>query len=81
VAAVEAQEASNSARRVFSLAAQKGLHLALIELPVDLVQTYVPDLEANAETVTCLRSVLMKPEHKQWLDKIMTILDECAIER
>ena len=79
--AVTADKASNSsakARRVFELAAQKELHLAMIELPVDLVRTYVPGLESDVETITCLRSVLMKPEHKDWLPQIMAILEECA---
>ena len=79
--AATADKASNSsakARRVFELAAQKELHLALIELPVDLVRTYVPGLDPDIETVTCLRSVLMKPEHKDWLPQIMAILEECA---
>ena len=73
-----AQQSSAKARRVFELAAQDNLHLALIELPVDLVRAYVPGIEANAETMTCLRSVLMKPEHKEWLDRIMAILEDCA---
>jgi glutamate/tyrosine decarboxylase-like PLP-dependent enzyme len=80
LAAADAQAASDSARRVFSLAAQHDLHLAMIELPFGLVQSYLPELQANAETVTCLRSVLMKPEHKEWLDRIMTILEECGTE-
>ena len=74
----KASESSVKARRVFELAAQKELHLAMIELPVDLVKTYVPGLESDVETVTCLRSVLMKPEHKDWLPQIMAILEECA---
>ena len=78
VNATDAKTATDSARRVFSLAAKKDLHLAMIELPVDLVRTRLPDLENNADTVTCLRSVLMKPEHKDWLDRIVGILDECA---
>ena len=79
--AVTADKASNSsvkARRVFELAAQKELHLAMIELPVDLVRTFVPGLEPDVGNVTCLRSVLMKPEHKDWLPQIMAILEECA---
>jgi len=80
VDATDAVEASGRARRVFELAAKKDLHLALIELPVELVQAYVPDLEANADTVTCLRSVLMKPEHLDWLDRLVGILDGCGRE-
>jgi len=80
VGAADAVAASTRARRVFELAAKKDLHLALIELPVGLVKAYVPSLETNAETVTCLRSVLMKPEHLDWLDRIEEILDTCARE-
>jgi len=69
---------SQKAREVFALAARRDLHLALIELPASLVKTYLPDLANDAETVTCLRSVLMKPEHREWLPKIMAILEECA---
>jgi len=61
-----------------SFAAENDLHLAMIELPVALVQRYVPTLEANADTITCLRSVLMKPEHGDWLDAIMEILERSA---
>ncbi len=78
VNATDAVEASSRARRVFELAAKKNLHLALIESPVELVQAYVPDLEANADTVTCLRSVLMKPQHLDWLDRLVEILDDCG---
>jgi glutamate/tyrosine decarboxylase-like PLP-dependent enzyme len=80
VAATDAVEASSRARRVFELAAKQDLHLALIELPIALVNAYLPDLEANAETVTCLRSVLMKPEHLDWLDRLEAILDDCGRE-
>jgi len=74
----KASDSSAKARRVFELAARKELHLAMIELPVDLVRTCVPALEADVETVTCLRSVLMKPEHLEWLDRLMAILEDCA---
>ena len=74
----DATSASENARRIFSLAAQKELHLALIEVPVELVQSHVPGLNANAVTVTCLRSALMKPEHRQLLPEIMATLEVCA---
>ena len=32
----------------------------------------------DRETITCLRSVLMKPEHREWLDRIWSILDASA---
>lgn len=73
-----AEDASARARRIFSAAAEHDLHLALIELPVALVQTRLPDLHADSQTVTCLRSVLMKPEHGEWLDRITAILERCG---
>jgi tyrosine decarboxylase/aspartate 1-decarboxylase len=78
VVARDAQSASARAREVFESAARHDLHLALIELPVEFVKASLPDIDANAETVTCLRSVLMKPEHRDWLDRIMTVLEESA---
>jgi glutamate/tyrosine decarboxylase-like PLP-dependent enzyme len=78
VVANNAQSASARAREVFELAAHHDLHLALIELPAEFVKASSPDIDANAESVTCLRSVLMKPEHHDWLDRIMTVLEESA---
>lgn len=70
----DAKAASLRARDVFSRAADASLHLALIDLPVDLVQSWWPDLEANAPKVTCLRSCLMKPEHLHTIDDIWNVL-------
>jgi tyrosine decarboxylase / aspartate 1-decarboxylase len=67
-------------RKVFSAAAEKNLHLAVVELPV----TLFPDLPATAErdrdTLTALRSVLMKPEHLDWVDRIWDIVLSAAHE-
>ena len=78
VDAPDTTKAAARARRVFEMAAEENLHLALIELPAELLCHYVPDMEANSDTVTCLRSVLMKPEHLQWLDPIVKILEDAA---
>ena len=78
VDAQNTQAASRRARAVFAAAAARGLHLALIDLPVGFLRSAAPGIDANSETVTCLRSVLMKPEHKDWLGNIMAILEDCA---
>jgi len=67
-------EISAASRRIFNAAARRDLHLAVAELPVK----FWPGLaaEAGRSTVTCLRSVLMKPEHLAWLPRILTILGE-----
>ncbi len=64
-----ASAASGRTRRIFEAAARRDLHLALAELPIDVVD---PDglLTRDQPTVTALRSVLMKPEHRDWLPQI-----------
>ena len=71
----DAKTASDRARTIFNKAAKKNLHLALIELPMSLVNHHWPELEANQETVSCLRSCLMKPEHLDWVDDICDVLE------
>ena len=80
VDASDSSTATDRAQKLFAKAAEHDLHLALIELPVDLVRHYAPQLRANSETVTCLRSVLMKPEHCDWLERIVGILETSAAE-
>ena len=48
------------------------------ELPAALVSHYRPELELNRDTVTCLRSCLMKPEHLDWVDDVCATLDDIA---
>lgn len=69
-------EASQLARRVFALAAERDLHLALASLPVHLLD--VGAMERDCDTIICLRSVLMKPEHHEWVDRIWRILDDAT---
>jgi tyrosine decarboxylase/aspartate 1-decarboxylase len=78
VTADSATAASQAARDIFARAANQELHLAMMEVPVELVASCNPGMNADAESVTCLRSVLMKPEHQDWLDRIMHILEACA---
>ena len=78
VSAESASAASLAARDIFARAADQELHLAMMEVPVDLVKSCSPEMKVDAESVTCLRSVLMKPEHQDWLDRIMHILEACA---
>jgi len=67
--------ASERARNLFERAADQGLHLALIELPISLAGDWLPEIDADSETITCLRSVLMKPEHEQWSTRIIELLE------
>jgi tyrosine decarboxylase / aspartate 1-decarboxylase len=61
------QRATELAQRIFAACATMHLHLALVQLPLNWFQ---PAGIGKSELVTCLRSVLMKPEHAAWLEKI-----------
>ncbi len=69
---------SDRARELFEQAASQGLHLALMELPVSIAGHWLQDIVADSETITCVRSVLMKPEHEQWSDRIIELLERCV---
>jgi glutamate/tyrosine decarboxylase-like PLP-dependent enzyme len=66
-------DASNLSQRIFDEAARRHLHLALVTLPVHLID--VQDMQRDRDTIICLRSVLMKPEHREWVDRIWSIVD------
>src|SRR5271154_6586148 len=76
-------EASSAlAQRIFDEAAKRDLHLALAKLPVPLFPQNSWENSPHADsqtTVTCLRSVLMKPEHLLWLDHLWQRLDAAAV--
>jgi glutamate/tyrosine decarboxylase-like PLP-dependent enzyme len=63
------ERSSELAQRIFDACAARDLHLALAQLPRQWFEPDLPSTE-SAESVTCLRSVLMKPEHEAWLDAI-----------
>ena len=74
--AARVSEASARARRLFEAAAHRHLHLALAELPVEFFD--LGRMDQDRPTLTCLRSVLMKPEHREWADRIWALLDEAT---
>ncbi len=76
--AASVTQASAIARRIFAETGQRHLYLALANLPVELFDLSQTDMVVDAPTVTCLRSVLMKPEHHDWLEAIWKILDEAT---
>jgi len=75
VAGATLAESSAKARAVFQEARSRDLYLALAELPAHLFPAGSWPVEPEkGATVTCLRSVLMKPEHEPWLNEIWTRL-------
>jgi glutamate/tyrosine decarboxylase-like PLP-dependent enzyme len=72
-------ESSALAQKTFEMCATRDLHLALVQLP----QSWFGATEGkgeNQEYVTCLRSVLMKPEHQEWLETIWEKLTASCTE-
>ncbi len=65
-----AAESSARARDIFEKSEKAGLHLALAELPA----VFFGNPWETGGTVTALRSVLMKPEHRGALDDIRGLL-------
>jgi tyrosine decarboxylase/aspartate 1-decarboxylase len=69
--APSAGEASELAQKVFAACAARDLHLALVQLPQSWFEpSGLAEQGRTPGVVTCLRSVLMKPEHEAWLDTI-----------
>jgi tyrosine decarboxylase / aspartate 1-decarboxylase len=68
------------AQQIFAAAARKNLHLALAQLPTSFFPAGTWPDQTQQETVTCLRSVLMKPEHLSWLQEIWSRLSQVTAE-
>lgn len=74
-----AAEVSRLSQLIFDRCAERHLHLALTRCRRPMVEPHWPGLEwGEEENILCLRSCLMKPEHKAWMDQIWTVLSEVA---
>ncbi len=73
-------EMSTRSRKIFAAAAERGLHLAVAELPLALFPDLGAQVQRDRDTLTALRSVLMKPEHLDWVDRIWEIILRAADE-
>jgi tyrosine decarboxylase/aspartate 1-decarboxylase len=73
-------EASALSRKIFEAAARHDLHLAVAELPVRFWEANLGGMQRDRETMTCLRSVLMKPEHRDWVERIWKLLSSAVDE-
>ena len=78
--AASVSEASFLSRKIFEAAAKRDLHLAVAELPALFWQGNLGATKRDRETITCLRSVLMKPEHLDWVERIWDLLAVSADE-
>ncbi|MDX1432695.1 MAG: aminotransferase class I/II-fold pyridoxal phosphate-dependent enzyme [Gammaproteobacteria bacterium] len=73
-----ASEISARASTMFDAAAREHLHLALMSLPASFLAEHWPHVDFDDDAVTCLRSCLMKPEHREWMDRIWATIDTIA---
>lgn len=74
-------EMSVRSRQIFASAARRGLHLAVAELPASFFAAALsPKVRRDRETLTVLRSVLMKPEHADWINQIWELLRSATTE-
>jgi len=71
-------QSSVLSRKIFDAAASRNLHLAVAELPVKFFAAGGEGMKEDRTSLTCLRSVLMKPEHRDWIDRIWNILSDAA---
>ena len=78
--ASSASEASVLSRKIFEAAAKRNLHLAVAELPIRFWEGNLRAMKRDRETLTCLRSVLMKPEHLDWIPRIWELLSASTAE-
>ena len=78
--ATSVSEASVLSRKIFEAAARRDLHLAVAELPIRFWEENLGATKRDRETIACLRSVLMKPEHFDWVDRIWGSLSSSADE-
>jgi tyrosine decarboxylase/aspartate 1-decarboxylase len=73
-------ESSRLAQEIFTAAAREDLHLALAQLPSKFFPPGSWAGQHEQSSITCLRSVLMKPAHLQWLDAIWSRLSQATGE-
>lgn len=71
---------SELSQKMFALAAEKNLHLALFKFQTSSLDESWGDVTFDSDSVTCMRSCLMKPEHEQWMDQIWMLIDQITNE-
>jgi glutamate/tyrosine decarboxylase-like PLP-dependent enzyme len=73
-------ESSVLTREIFEEAAGHNLHLAVAELPIQFWEGNLEAMKRDRDTIACLRSVMMKPEHFDWVERIWDLLSASGEE-
>lgn len=71
---------SELSQKMFDAAAEKNLHLALFSVQTDSLDDSWRDVSVDSDSITCMRSCLMKPEHEEWMDEIWMLIDQITNE-
>jgi len=73
-----AGEASRNAGAVLAECARRDVHLSLTEMPPRCLGPRAVAFGQRADVVTCLRACLVKPEHRDWIDRIFDVVCEAT---
>lgn len=78
--ATDTRAISAAAEKIFTcaMAAKKPVYTAKLNVAAEKFARLHPDIAVNSETVTILRSCLLKPEHLGWVPQIMETLENAA---
>ncbi|MFG0332600.1 MAG: pyridoxal-dependent decarboxylase, partial [Maioricimonas sp. JB049] len=71
-----ASESSRRAREFFESAEKQDVHLALASFPRAMVEATGAVDDWDEDAVLCLRACMMKPEHQEWMSRIVGRLGE-----
>ncbi len=78
VAAETSSRSSALAERIFERAADHDLHLAVSSFPKNMCLGSNAVKEWDTDELRCLRACVMKPEHREWMPRLMERLDAAA---
>jgi len=67
---------SQASQEIFDRCAAQNLHLALINIPARLLGDEWSEVVKDQDTVSCLRSCLMKPEHLDFVDELFARMNQ-----
>lgn len=71
---------SEASQLLFDACAEQDVHLALYKYPKAILPEHLKNIEADQDHIFCMRSCLMKPEHKYWVKFIFSVMDELLEE-
>lgn len=80
VAAETSSRSSELTERIFERAAAHDLHLAVASFPRNMCVEVDAVKEWDSDDLKCLRACVMKPEHREWMPRLIERLNAAAEE-